>query len=100
MKCHSTSSFRQYKKSQVYPMGYGRRAGQKEWEGEEKKDKQESPITVREYELYMSCSFNAICSLPHFVTIKYSQQQLCRPLLITHQNNKRSQTEIAIANLH
>jgi len=76
----------------------------RDWEAgcadRKKKDKQDSPITVSDYELYMGCSFNAVYSLPHFVTIKYSQQHLCRPLLITHHNNKRSQPEIAIANLH
>ena len=77
--------------------------GKGEWEEahrERKREKRDSPITVSDYELYMSCSFNTVCSLPRFVTIKYSHQHLCRPLLITHHNNKRSQLEIANANSH
>lgn len=101
MKCHSTLDFFLYKKNPEHHGTFCR--GRRERAHNEKKKKREkraSPITVNDYELYISCSFNAVYSLPRFVTIKYSHQHLCRPLLITHHNNKRSQPEIAIASLH
>lgn len=96
MKCHSTLDSPLYKESPMYP-GIWR---EREKGGEGVVGERDSPITVSDYELYMSCSFNTVCSLPHFVTIKYSHQHLCRPLLITHHNNKRSQPEIANASPH
>lgn len=47
----------------------------------------DSTITVSSNELYMNCSFNTVCLLPRFVSIKYSHQHLCRPMLITHHNS-------------
>lgn len=80
MKCHSTLDSPLYKESPMYPGIW--REGEKRSGGggalrEQKREKQDSPITVSNYELYMSCSFNTVCSLPRFVTIKYSHQHLC-----------------------
>lgn len=95
MKCHSTLDSPLYKESPVYPGIWREKEGL-----EGKKKKQDGPITVSDHELYMSRSFNTVYSLPRFVTIKYSHQHLCRPLLITHHNNKRSPTEITNASHH
>lgn len=52
MKCYSTLDSPLYKENPVYPGIWGGRVGGG------------SPITVSDYELYMSCSFNTVYSLP------------------------------------